>query len=102
MKTEDLAKAIENAKTKKISMNLKEETLEIIDELSEILTLNRTKTIEALISAGIKFQTEFSAKTWKKFLDQKEYSEKKELIKTKLKEIEQFRKKWKIDEALTV
>ncbi|MBS3076918.1 hypothetical protein J4233_01465 [Candidatus Pacearchaeota archaeon] len=102
MKPEDIRKAFEKAKTKKISMNVNEKYLEMIDELARIHDMDRTKIIEALIPAGIKFQTEFSEKTWKKFLEDKEYSDKKELIKNKLKEIEQFKKKWAIDKSLDI
>lgn len=98
MEIEDLKKAFEKAGTKKISMNLNEKTLEMIDELAQIPGINRSQMVDALISAGFVYQTEFFEKAWKNFLKDKKYSDKQDSLKSLLKKLEKFKEKWHVEE----
>lgn len=98
MEIEDLKKAFEKAKTKKISVNINEKTLEMIDELATIPGITRTQIIEALMVAGIIYQTEFFEKSWKKFAKDKKYADKKDQLNNLIEKIERFKKKWHIEE----
>lgn len=97
MGIEDLKKAFGNAKIKKVSFNINEKTLEMVDGLKKIYGTDRTNTIGAIIMSGIKAQTNFTEKLWKVWVNDKKYVDKKKLITKKLKEIKEFKKKWKVD-----
>lgn len=97
MGIEDLKKAFADVKIKKVSFNINEKTLQMVDELKRIYETDRTNTLGSLIMSGIKAQIEFTEKMWKKWLTDKEYSDKKILIKKKLEEIKKFKNKWKVN-----
>ncbi len=91
----DIKKTFENAKAKKVSFNMNEMSLKMIDELRKIFGMNRTKTMGAIIFGGVKAQIEFTEKTWKEWIKEGKYD--KKLMEKKLSELIQFKKKWKID-----
>ena len=88
----------EKTKTKKISHNINEKTLEMIDELAKITESDRTKILNAIIFSGIKSQTNFMIKEWENLLKQREYKSKKKRIGGLLEKIKNFKKKWTINE----
>jgi hypothetical protein len=98
MEIEDLKKAFEKAKTKKISVNINEKTLDMIDELAAIPGMTRTQMIDALVSAGFVYETEFLEKSWKKFLKDKKYIDKKDLLNGLLGKLGKFKEKWHVEE----
>ena len=97
MEIDALKKAFEEAEIKKISMNINKKTLEVIDDLTKIFETTRTQTIAAIIMSGLKAQTNYTEKTWKNMKKDKNFVDKKRRIEQKLRELEKFKKKWKID-----
>lgn len=97
MTIEDLKKAFGNAKIKKVSFNINEKTLKMIDELKQVYETDRTNALGSIIMSGIKAQTSFTEKMWKKWLKDKEFADRKKLLNKKIKEIEKFKKKWKVE-----
>lgn len=91
----DLAEdCLKNLKTKKISINLDEDTLDFIDELSNITNTTRTTTIMSIIGHGMKEVVNSLEKALEKA---KKESSKPEKAEASLKNLEKFRKKWNID-----
>ncbi len=76
---------------KKISLDLNEEILEIIDKLAKLTKTNRTVIIGALIGQGMSPYFRYLEKTWKGFLDEKKFDEKKKkLIKETLQNLKKI------------
>ena len=94
MKQNLAEECLKNLKTKKISLNLDVDTLEFIDELSDITNTTRTTTIMSIIGSGMKSVISLSETTWKKA--QKE-SPKPEKIGKLLERLKKFKKKWHVD-----
>ena len=92
-----MKKILENVKTKKISHNLNEKTLEMVDELSKITGTTRTQILDAVIISGIKAQTNFIIRHFENFKNDKKSGDKKEKIKELLGKMKEFKKKWTID-----
>ena len=88
----------EKAEKKKISYNINEKVLEMIDEMAKITGLNRTQILDALMFSGIKAQINFMIREWEKLLKNKEYESKKKRIEEMLGKIKEFKKKWTIDD----
>jgi hypothetical protein len=103
MKEITIKDAFEKEKKSKISYNVYENTLKMIDELAEILGITRTQMLDFLIVSGIKSQTNFMIKTWEEGAKDKKYQEKEkqEKIKKKIKTLEEFKKRWNVDEFLS-
>lgn len=97
MKDITMKEIFENAEKKKISYNINEKTLEMIDELANILGLTRTNILDSIIFSGIKSQTNYLIKTWEDMKKIKEHESKKEKIDELLKKIKEFKKKWTVD-----
>ncbi|MFH1311562.1 MAG: hypothetical protein ABIH65_04110 [Nanoarchaeota archaeon] len=97
MKDLTMKEIFEKAKKKKISHNINEKTLEIIDEMAKITGMNRTQILDGIIMSGIKAQTNYNIKTWELLKKDKEFKDKKERIKELLGKIREFKKKWTID-----
>lgn len=93
-----LKEIFEDSRKKKISYNINEKTLEMIDDLAKTLGLNRTSVLDAIIFSGIKSQINYMIKNWEKIRKDKDYENKKEKIDELLKKIKYFKKKWTIDE----
>ena len=70
--------------TKKISLDLNEEHLEIIDELAKLTKTNRTVVIGTLIGQGFSPFFRYLESTWKELLNNKNIDNKK---KTKIQEL---------------
>ena len=96
MKETTMKEIFEKTKTKKISHNINEKTLEMIDELAKITGNTRTNILDAVIFSGIKSQTNFMIKSWEGFKKDKKYKEK--IINDLLEKIRKFKKKWTIDD----
>ena len=88
----------ESTKIKKISYNINEKTLEMIDELAKITEVDRTRILDAITFSGVKAQTNFLIKGWEKLRKDKKFEDKKQKIDRLLKKIREFKKKWTIDE----
>ena len=99
MKEITIKDAFEKEKKSKISYNVYEKTLEMIDELAEILGITRTQMLDFLIVSGTKSQTNYMIKIWEEGAKDKKYQEKEkqDKIKKKIKQLEDFKKKWDID-----
>ncbi len=92
-----MKKLLENAKTKKISHNLNEKTLEMVDGLSKITGTTRTQMLDAVIVSGIKAQVNYMIKYWERYKKDKNFEGKKEKIGELLEKVKEFKKKWTID-----
>lgn len=99
MDATDLEKTfLEMTKSKgyqKVSMNLRKETLDKIDELANIFNLNRTLVVESVLTEGIKDYLEFMNKGRKQILKKKETKNKDKLVEMG-KKIEKFKKDYLI------
>ena len=80
-------------KKKKISMDLDEKTLEVIDSLASLTKTSRTVIIEAVLTNGLFSYINFLEKTWKGYLNDKEKSKIKNDIQKLLKDLEELKKK---------
>ncbi len=80
-------------KKKKISLNLDEDTVNKIDELSKIIGITRTGLMELLCRLGLIEQTKKSEEIYKQMLKMKRFKDKQSIIKKKLNEISIFKKK---------
>ena len=97
MKDLTMKEVFEKAKKKKISHNINEKTLEMIDEMSNITGTTRTQMLDAIIFSGVKAQTNFMIKSWEIFKKDKKFEAKKEKIEELLGKLKEFKKKWTID-----
>ena len=91
-----MKKILENAKTQKISHNINEKTLEMVDGLSKITGTTRTQMLDAVIVSGIKAQTNFIIKHFEKLKKDKKFEDKKRKIEELLGKVKEFKKKWTI------
>ncbi|MEK6827686.1 MAG: hypothetical protein AABX99_04350 [Nanoarchaeota archaeon] len=102
MKTITLKEIFEKAKRKKISYDINEKTLEMIDEMVKILGISRSQLLDSLMFSGIWAQTNFCLKEWERMkkdnLKDLVHKEKKEEIEKMMKKMEEFKKKWTIDD----
>ncbi len=80
-------------KKKKISMDLDEKVLEVIDSLAYLTKTNRTVIIEAVLTNGLFSYINFLEKTWKGYLNDKEKSKIKNDIQKLLKDLEEIKQK---------
>lgn len=95
MKPEYLEKYLEEIQTKKISVNIDEKTLNLIDDLSEIVGITRTNVVTALIGYGVKKYVEVLEKTWTNMLKDPKRDKKK--TETKLQKLQEFKKKYEVE-----
>ena len=81
---------------KKISLNMNDEILEIMDSLAEITKTNRTVVIGAVIGKGLSPYFKYLQETWKEYLKDKNLEEKKRKILVKaLEDVQNLEKnKW--------
>ena len=91
------SKIIDNLETKKISLNIDENILKMIDEFAKIQKTNRTQILSAVIPTGIKYQVDYNIITWEKLKKDKNYQAKKEKINKLINENKNFKKKWSLD-----
>jgi len=68
-------------KKKKISLDLDEEFLEVIDELASLSKNSRTLIVESLIGQGMFPFFKYLEKTWKGLLSERKYKEHKKMEK---------------------
>lgn len=80
-------------KKKKISMDLDEKVLEVIDSLAYLTKTNRTVIIEAVLTNGLFSYINFLEKTWKGYLNDKENDKIKNDVQKLLKDLEELKKK---------
>lgn len=90
-----------NKKTKKISYNIHEENLKMIDELAKIVGMTRTQILDALIVSGTKAQVNYMIGVWAVLKRDKKYKDKKKKVNELLKKMIEFKSKWKIEEILS-
>ena len=83
---------MESIKKDKITLNLEENTVAMVDELAEISKTNREMMICALIGKGIKELVEDMSKSWEKIAAEKNDAKAKSLVA----KIKAFEKKWDI------
>jgi len=99
MKTaEDVEKEFFNLtknKIKKISLNLGVETIKKVDMLADIFGINRTLVIESMLILGIPEYVKMYKESDKKVRKMKEYEKKISILDQRLKELDEFNKKWK-------
>ena len=98
MKDLTMKEAFENARTKKISHNINEKTLEMIDEMSKITVMTRTQMLDAILFSGVKAQTNFMIKSWEVFKKDRKFENQKVKIEELLGKMKEFKKKWTIDD----
>lgn len=81
---------------KKISLNMNDEILEIIDSLAEITKTNRTIVIGAILGKGISPYFRYLQESWQEHLKDKSLDEKKKKIISKaLEDLKNLEKsKW--------
>jgi len=78
---------------KKISLDLNEESLQIIDELAELSKNSRGVIMEALINKGMPPFFTFLEKTWKDYLTDKKYEKAHKELKNLLKGLKDIKAK---------
>jgi len=87
--------ALEDVKRKKISYDILEQNLRMIDELAKIIGCTRAQILDSIIFPGTISQTDFMIKTWETWIKIKNTEkEKQEKLKKLLKETKEFKKKW--------
>ena len=67
-------------KFKKISLNMSDEILEIIDSLAKITKTNRTVVIGAVIGKGLPPYFQYLRESWQGYLKDKSLDEKKKKV----------------------
>jgi len=97
-----LKNILSKAEKKKISYNVNEKTLEMVDELAGILGASRSQMLDSLIVSGIWAHTTFSIKTWESEKKKKEYRDRIEKIEEIIKKMKEFRKRWNISDRYYV
>jgi len=80
--------------TKKISLNIEEKSLKIIDDLAELAEANRTVIFLAILEKGIPNFVQFLNQEWKKYEKSEKTDTKK--VKEMQEKLSNFRRKWKI------
>lgn len=90
-----LKKILEKAKRKKISYDINEKTLEMIDEMAGILEISRSKMMDVLLMSGILAHTNLAIEEWESTKNQEDPSERGR-INTIVDKIKKFKKKWDI------
>lgn len=90
-----LKKILEKAKRKKISYDVNEKTLEMIDEMAGILEISRSKMMDALLISGILAHTNLAIEEWESMKNQEDKNEKKRISEV-VDKIKRFKKKWDI------
>lgn len=98
MKDISMKEIFENSKRKKISYDINEKSLEMIDEMASIMGITRSKIFDALVFSGIKAQVNFNLKTWESMKKDKKYEDRKWKIEELIKKLQNFKKKWTIDD----
>jgi hypothetical protein len=93
MKKNLAEECLKNTKTKKISINLDEDTLAFIDEFSELSNVTRTTVIMSMLGSGI---NELIKSFEISIIKAKKESSKPEKAEAVLKKLEKFKNKWKI------
>ena len=85
-----------NTKSKKISLNMNETTLQKIDELAKISNLNRTLLIESVLNSGFMPYINIIGNSIKTHKKENPDDEKTNTYMVKVNEgLENFRNKWK-------
>lgn len=79
-------------KTKKISMNIEEEKLQVVDDLAKLMKANRTIVLASIIEAGIPSFFNLMETEWKK-LSKDTKKEKKEIATELMKKLQLLKKK---------
>ena len=79
------------SKKKKISMDISEEFLNIIDELATLTKSSRTAILEAVISRGIFPYFNLLENLWKNYLKEEKNEKLKKRIKNLLKELKKIK-----------
>ena len=91
--------ALEEVKRKKISYDILEQNLIMVDELAKIVSCTRAQILDSIIFPGTISQTDLMIKTWEKWVKDKNIEKKKkEKLKKLLKETKEFKKKWGFDQ----
>ena len=80
-------------KKKKISFDLNEELLEVVDGLAVISKNHRSAIIEALIGRGMIPFVDYLEKTWKRYLVDKKYEKIKPEMEKLIKDLKKFKEK---------
>ena len=101
MEKMSLIELLQRAKTKKISCDINEKTLSMVDELTEIQKLSRSKILNVLLFAGVVTHTNSTIAEWKRMkkdgMKDLVHKENEKEIEEVIKKIEMFKKKWLID-----
>lgn len=98
--SDELKKIFEKDGTKKVSLNVNKELLNIVDSMAKIFEMNRSQIMFSLLKFGIKEQTSMTEDMWDFWLKKEKFPSKKELIQKKLKDLKSFKKKWDIENIL--
>lgn len=101
MNKSEIIDMFQKAKRKKISLDINEKNLEMIDELAKILGVKRSKVLDSLIICGVWADVKYCIQIWenmKKKKTSKEYKdkEKREKIEKLIGELKKFKKKWNL------
>ena len=98
--SEQLRKIFEKKGTKKISLNMNKELLEIVDDMAKVFEMNRSQIIFTLLKFGVKEQVSITEDMWNLWLKKERFPNKKGIIQKKLKELKSFKDKWDIENIL--
>jgi hypothetical protein len=98
--TDIAMKAFGQLKRKKISYDILEYHLTMIDELAKITSCTRAQILDTLLFPGMRFEVEFMIKSWKKVVASEKGKNRviQEKIRKLLKDTEDFKKKWEFKE----
>lgn len=101
MERTSLIGLLQRAKTKKISCDINEKTLNMVDELAKIQNLSRSKILDVLLFAGVVTHINSTIEEWNRMkkdgLKDLVHKENEKEIEEVIKKIEKFKKKWAID-----
>ncbi|MBU2458898.1 MAG: hypothetical protein KKB29_00860 [Nanoarchaeota archaeon] len=93
-------------KRKKVSLNLFEGHLQVLDELATLTKTNRETMIDAVLSTGILSYLNYIEKTWARILKDKKYKENEVIhreIKNLLNGLKKIKSKYKwLDSNLVI
>ena len=98
--SEQFKKIFEKNGTKKISLDVNKDLLEIVDKMAKIFEMNRSQIVHSLLNFGIKEQTSMAEEMWSLWLKKEKFPNKKEIAQKKLKDLKDFKKKYNIENIL--
>ena len=80
-------------KEKKVSFNLDQRIIDLIDEVADTTKTNRTAIVTAICKDGLPNYLDFLLKEWNSLLNNPKYGDKKDTIQSCIKSVKKIKEK---------